>query len=82
MAINTLKDEKKNDIIVYPDEVNFKNMEKGGVYQTKIIIRNNQDLLQRVIIKPPLENPYISILKAEGPLAPGMSKVIILLSFF
>ena len=75
MAITALKREHFNDIIVFPDEVNFGKLEKGGVYQTKLLIRNNLDLLQRVNIKPPMYNNAISVLKFEGPIAPGMSKV-------
>lgn len=75
MAINTLKRKDEKDLIIFPDRINFGAVEKGGIFQTKLILRNNQDMLQRILIKPPIHNSHISVLKFEGPIAPGMSKV-------
>ena len=75
MAITTLKHNHKNDIIIYPEKIDFGIIERGKVFQTKLMIRNNQDLMQRVNVRPPIYNPHISIINSEGPIAPGLSKV-------
>ena len=76
MAITTLKHNYKNDIIIYPEKIDFGILDRGGIFQTKLMIRNNQDLMQRVIVRPPIYNPNISVINSEGPIAPGLSKVI------
>jgi hypothetical protein len=76
MAINTLKNQHKKDMIIYPEKIDFGVVDRGGIFRTKLIIRNNQNLMQRVNVRPPLYNPHISIINAEGPIAPGLSKVI------
>jgi hypothetical protein len=75
MAITALKFNHKNDIIIYPEKIDFGSIDRGNVYQTKLMIRNNQDLMQRVNVRPPIYNPHISITNSEGPIAPGLSKV-------
>lgn len=75
MAITALKRTNYNNIIVFPDQINFGHIEIGKKYQTKIIIKNNDYLLQRVNIRPPFNNSAISVLNLEGPIAPGISKV-------
>ena len=75
MAIDALKNNDKGDIIVYPEKIDFGIIDRGGQFKTKLIIRNNQHLMQRVNVRPPVYNPHISVINAEGPIAPGLSKV-------
>lgn len=65
-----------SDLIIFPDVVDFGNIQEDSVYETKFTIVNSGKSLQRVVIKPPLYCPNISVVKEEGPFAPGLAKPV------
>lgn len=77
MAIAALRHRDKHDLIISHEVIDFGEIQRGDVVQQKLIIRNNQGLMQRVNVRPPVNNPHISIVNFEGPIAPGLSKVSI-----
>ncbi len=65
-----------SDLIIFPDIVDFGMILKDSVYETKFTIVNSGKSLQRVVIKPPLYCPNISVVKEEGTFAPGLAKPV------
>jgi hypothetical protein len=64
------------DIIIFPSIIDFGRVLIDGVYETSFSIVNKGKNLRRLLIKPPLYCPGISLIKEEGPFAPGLMRQV------
>lgn len=77
METSARNDKLQKDLIIYPDFANFGSLKMGTWYETKIMVKNEDSLLQRIKISSP-NNPNIKIYqKNQGPIASGMSREIL-----
>jgi hypothetical protein len=65
-----------HDLIIFPEVIDFGTINISHTYETKFTIVNKGKSLQRVLIKPPLYCPNISVVKEQGPFAPGLMKTV------
>lgn len=74
MSISAMHDGMQKDIVVYPERIDFGNVEAGSYYETKILIKNEDSLLQRIKIVQPDKDCFSVYEKQRGAIAMGMSK--------
>ena len=65
-----------SEISIYPIILNFGKLKEGELYKTRFSILNQSRDPIRVTVKPPIDFSAISIIKEEGPFAPGLNKYI------
>ncbi|EGR30654.1 hypothetical protein IMG5_126590 [Ichthyophthirius multifiliis] len=77
MLTADLNDQLKKDISIIPCQVNFGVLKNDRIYQTKIVIKNEDILAQRVVLKQP-QSQYIKVFLNElGTIPMGLTRDII-----
>jgi len=77
MQTSAATDKLQKDLQIIPESVNFGTIKPGTFYETKLLIKNEDPIIQRVKISQP-NNPCIKVYqKSQGPIASGMSREII-----
>ena len=61
---------------IYPSVINFGSVGVKKYYETKFYVVNDDAMIQKIIVKPPLESQNIFVIYPQGNIAPGMKKAI------
>lgn len=64
MINNDLVDKLKKDLLVYPVAVRFGELRNNGQYEAKVIVKNEDILAQRIVLKQP-ENRNIKVIMRQ-----------------
>lgn len=64
------------DIIVYPNQVDFGRLTDDGCFELKFTIVNVDWVIQKVVVRPPIQAPEISVVYSQEPFAPGLQKTV------
>lgn len=65
-----------NDLIVFPNQLDFGKVRENGCYELKFTIINLDWVIQRVSIKPPIQCDKLSVVYSQEPFAPGLRKSV------
>ena len=76
MPTYVLNDKTYHDITIYPHIINFGSVKGKSYYETKFYIVNDDSLMQKVSVKPPLESQNVFVIYEQGGIAPGMKKKV------
>lgn len=67
---------ESGDIIIYPSQVDFGRLAEGGCYELKFTLVNVDWVAQKVVVRPPIETPAISVICSQESFAPGLKKTV------
>lgn len=67
---------ESGDIIIYPSQVDFGRLADSGCYELKFTLVNVDWVVQKVIVRPPIETPAISVICSQESFAPGLKKTV------
>lgn len=76
MPISQINDPKQKDLIIYPSTIDFGVVDLNQYYEAKLLLVNEDVMMNRFIVKPPQDCSRIFLVKQEGPLAPGMQRIV------
>jgi hypothetical protein len=77
MVTSVLHDPLKRGLNILPSECKFGPLRAGGAYEMMVTIKNEDHIPQRIIVKPPVGNPFVKVQQLDyGPIAPGMLKKV------
>lgn len=77
MQTSSANDGLQKDLQILPECVNFTTVKAGTYYETKLLIKNEDAIIQRVRITQPSNENIKVYQKTQGPIASGMSREII-----
>lgn len=76
MSISALKDKLQKDLIVFPANINFGNLEADSRYETHLLIKNEDALQQRIRLVQPQNSLFKVVETKKGPISMGLDKKI------
>lgn len=67
---------KNQDVLIFPNQIDFGKLQEDGCFELKFTIVNLDWLLQKIIIKPPINCSKVSVVYSQEPFAPGLKKSV------